>query len=475
MKLRIQSSQRAWKLKAGLLAAFLSFYLLSTTEAQPTPPDHSPAAGAGGSEDPVIVFSHSPTSRFWVSGQINIIFQAHPSFAAKYSGPNSLHSKSEQATSRLLTLYTGLRLNESTEILMDLESTGGGGLSDALGLAGFTNLDVVRNPDLGSRPYLARAVFHKTFALSQETVEVDPGPLGILRQLPARRLEFRFGKFSLVDFFDLNSVGSDSHLQFMNWTIDNNGAFDYAADTRGYTYAAMVEFQSSQWGFRFAEALMPKVANGIHLDLNLSRAHSENLELEWRHKVLAGRTGTVRLLGFVNHANMGSYREAINAFLAGQQPLPDIQAHPLQVRRKYGFGVNVEETLTRNLKAFARWGWNDGRTESYAYTEVDRTLAVGAALRGETWKRKNDKIGAAFVVNGISGDHRRYLALGGQGFLLGDGNLTYGREKILESYYTMHLWRGVFGAVDLQHITNPGYNQDRGPVLVPSLRLHIDF
>lgn len=421
------------------------------------------------------IFSHSETSRFWLSGQINVIFQAHPSFPAKYSGDNSLRTQAENATSRVMTLHTGVQLFKRTEILFDLESAGGRGISDALGLAGFTNLDVVRNPTLGSKPYMARLMIHQVIPLSKETTKAERGPLSLATELPVRRLEIRAGKFSMPDFFDINSVGSDSHLQFMNWTIDNNGAYDYAADTRGYTYGVVFEYQDRNWAMRFGEALMPKVANGINLDLNLARARAENLECEFRRDFLPQRTGVVRFLTYLNHANMGNYRQAIDRFLSGRDPLPDITAHPLQTRHKFGVGVNVEQEITKTLRLFSRYGWNDGRNESYAYTEVDNTFQFGGDLKGDAWRRKADKIGVAFVTNGISNDHQLYLALGGKGFLLGDGRLTYGRESIFESYYTSHLWRGVFVSFDLQHISNPGYNQDRGPVLVPGLRLHLEF
>ena len=421
------------------------------------------------------VFNHSATSRFWISGQINTILQWHPSFRARYSGENSLRAEGENATSRVLTLYTGAQLTKTTEIFCDIESAGGRGISDALGLAGFTNLDVVRNPTLGSKPYLARLMVRQIIPLSSEKAEVERGPLALATTIPVRRLEVRAGKFSTADFFDVNSIGSDSHLQFMNWTVDNNGGYDYAADTRGYTFGVVVEYQSPRYGVRFGEMLMPTVANGLKLDWNLRRARAENLEFELRHELPGGRKGVLRLLGYVNHANMGSYREAISAFLKLQEAVPDIESHRQQGRIKYGFGVNLEQEINSQVRAFGRWGWNEGHHESFAYTEVNDSVAAGADVKGEYWRRKKDRVGVAFVSNGISGDHRRYLSLGGRGFLLGDGTLAYGREHIFEAYYTLHLWRGFFTSLDLQHINNPGYNQDRGPALVPGLRLHVDF
>lgn len=426
-------------------------------------------------EKPVTVFSHSSKNRFWISGQINTIFQWHPSFRAKYTSDNSLRPQAENATSRVLTLYTGVQLTKKTEIIFDLESAGGRGISDAFGLAGFTNLDVVRNPTLGSKPYLARLMIHQIIPLSGETTEATRGPLSLATKLPVRRLEIRAGKFGIADFFDLNSVGSDSHLQFLNWTVDNNGGYDYAADTRGYTWGLIVEYQDRNWGVRFAEALMPKVANSINLEWNLHRARAENLEVEFRHNFIPRRAGVLRLLTYVNHANMGGYREAIGDFRAGRTPVPDITAHPLKTRIKYGFGLNFEQEATKQVRFFGRYGWNEGRHESFAYTEVNNTVALGFDFKGDRWQRKQDKIGVAFVTNGLSDDHRLYLALGGKGFLLGDGALTYGRENILETYYTLHVWRGVFISLDLQHVNNPGYNRDRGPVLVPGLRLHLEF
>jgi high affinity Mn2+ porin len=425
--------------------------------------------------EPATILPHSESSRFWISGQTNIILQWHPGFPAKYTGINSLQPAGENATSQVLTLFTGLELTHTTEVLADVEMAAGRGLSSVLGVAGFPNLDVVRNPQLSKAPYLARFMLHQVIPLGSEMAASERGPLGLVTLLPQRRLEFRIGKFSQVDFFDLNSAGSDSHLQFMNWAVANNGAYDYAANTRGYTWGAMVEYHDRRWALRFAEALMPKVANGIQLDADLSRAHSENIEAEFRGNFLPGRAGAVRLLSYVNHANMGNYHQAVDAFLAGQTVVPDITAHPPQTTIKYGFGVNFEQGLTSWLTGFCRWGWNEGRHESFAYTEVDQTILFGAGANGKPWRRKLDRAGVAFVSNGISGDHQRYLALGGLGFLLGDGALTYRREEIVELYYTVHLWRGVFASFDLQHITNPGYNRERGPVLVPGVRLHLEF
>jgi len=425
--------------------------------------------------DPESMLRHFKDTRFWLSGQINFIFQTHPDFHSDYSGPNSLSPRYEKATSRVMTLYTGVRLNNSTELLVDIEEAGGQALSTGLGLAGNTDLDIVRNPSLSKAPYLGRAMIHKVFALSRDRVENQRTYLSLFEELPRRRLEIRFGKFSMPDFFDLNSVGTDTHFQFNNWSVDNNGAWDYAADTRGYTVGIVADYEDRNWGFRFAEALMPKVANGIDLVWRPWQVHAENWEYELRRGVIPKKSGVVRLLAYTNYANMGIYRDAVAQFKEGLVPVPEITHHPWHITRKYGFGVNLEQNLARNVTAFARWGWDDGRTESFAYTEIDSTFDEGIGVNGAQWHRKQDRAGIAFVSNGIKKDHQIYLADGGNGFLLGDGELNYGRENIVESYYTAHVWRGIYLAPGVQYIVNPGYNRDRGPVVVPSLRLHLEF
>lgn len=441
----------------------------SGDEAAPTTQTSSPT------DSLPVMFPHQEWDRLWLSGQVNIISQWHPAFRSPYQGPNSLSPQAQDASSRVLTLFTGLRLTATTALLCDVQETGGHGIGEALGLAGFTNLDVVRNPTLSKEPYIARLMIHQIIPLGGHKEKADQDTFSMFQTLPERRLEVRFGKFSLADFFDVNTYGSDTNFQFMNWTVDNSGTYDYAADTRGYTFAGMLEYHDHWWTVRFAEALMPKVANGIHLDADLGRARSENIEFEFHKKTVRNQTGVLRLLTFVNHANMGDYEVAVDNFLASLTPKPEITDHPLQTTIKYGLGVNFEQPLNDWMGVFGRWGWNEGEHESYAYTEVDQTAQIGGALKGSLWKRKWDRAGVVFVSNGISHAHQEYLALGGDGFLLGDGRLNYGRENIFETYYTLHAWRGVYPAFGLQHINDPGYNRDRGPVLVPTLRLHVEF
>lgn len=462
----------------------------SQAAAEPAPDAPKPTSGTAPA-DTLTLFPHSDAQRWFIAGQANIIFQAHPGFHSPYSGDNSLLARGEYKTSLVGTLFLGYQLiakpRYELDAIYDEESAGGRGISEALGLAGFTNLDVVRNPNLGPVPYLARVELHQTIGFTDKLVDAERSPFALATKVPERRLDLRFGKMGLPDHLDLNGPGSDSHLQFMNWTSDNNGAWDYAADTRGYTYAGIAEYDDKQWSARYALALMPTVANGIDLQWNLHRASAQNAELEYRRTPLAWlpfldpkRNGTVRLLGFVNRANMGDYRVqndlALSARAHGDPTAtPDITAHVLQTTEKYGVGVNFEQELTDSLRLFGRFGWNEGQHESYAYTEVDQTFEVGGDYKGSGWGRANDKVGVAGISNAIKSDHQEYLRLGGKGFLLGDGKLNYAREDILEAYYTAHNWRGLFTAFDVQLIAHPGYNQDRGPVAVFSVRTHVDF
>ena len=427
------------------------------------------------------IFRHPDEARYLVSGQANIIFQAHGPFHSPYEGANSLLGRGEYKTSLLGTVYLGYEVNANpryaTDAILDVESAGGRGISEALGLAGFTNLDVVRNPNLGSTPYLSQYMIHQVIGFTDEMTDSERSTVSLQTKVPVRRLDLHIGRMGLPDFFDANSVGTDSHLQFLNWTVDNNGAWDYAANTRGYTDGVVAEYVDHAFSARYGIAAMPTVANGIDLQYQFRQGSGQNVEVEWRKSVLPDPKlkGAVRLLGFVNHANMGDYRQQNQAFLRGETPTPEITAHPFTSSVKYGVGLNAEQQVSDNGRVYGRFGWNEGEHESYAYTEVDQTFAVGGSYSLQRYRRPDDKAGLTFVSNAIKKDHQAYLALGGKGFLIGDGRLNYAREDIVEGYYNLHAWKGVYYALDAQFIEHPGYNQDRGPVLVESVRMHVDF
>ena len=365
---RLSSEQQAHRPLRWLLLLTAIVSLAAKAPGQDAAPSNTP-----GSDDPALtLFDHPSTARWWVSGQMNFIGQGHGSFPAEYSGTNSLKDTPEFAVSQVLTLYTGYELTPNLQVLADIEIAAGHGISNALGVAGFTNLDVVRNPDLSKAPYLARGILRYTIPLSDDKVEAERSWLDLRTEVPARRVEILAGKFSMPDFFDLNDVGTDSHLQFMNWCDDQNGAWDYAANTRGYTDGAIVQYISPLWAVRFGLALMPKVANGLYLDADIARARGDNLEFEFHPSLLRRRASTVRLLSYVNHANMGKYREAIDQFREGLVPVPDITAVREQGRVKYGFGVNLEQDLPAISKA-SHGG--DGATVATSRSHTLRSIA----------------------------------------------------------------------------------------------------
>ena len=421
-------------------------------------------------------FEHSNTAKWWVSGQANFVFQAHGDFYAAYSGTNSLKNTAEHATSRVLTLFTGYEFTPNSMLYLDVEEAGWGGISGALGLAGFTNLDVVRNPQVGTAPYIARLMFQQIIPLSKEKIEIPRGPLTLATQVPVRRLEIRFGKFSMADFFDNNVGGSDSHYQFLNWTAANNGAWDYAADTRGYTVGAILDYEDRNWGLRFAEALMPKVANGPNLDADVARARAENIELELRYKLLKNKDTTVRFLNYVNHGNMGNYQRGHRRSTSRTPRSRPMSPPPASRGRS---STASASTFSRRCRATSGpSGAGDGPMASTSRSATPRRKAC---FSWASTPREHAGIAASIAWARYSSRtefgayHQTYLADGGLGFLLGDGGLTYGRETIEEAFYTVHAWRGLYFAVDYQHINNPGYNRDRGPVSVPGLRLHLEF
>jgi hypothetical protein len=436
------TDRRVRALGIVLFAVISVFPLNLLAQADPNAGDQAEPAE---SKPPDTFFEHSEKAKWWISGQANFVFQTHGDFYALYSGPNSLKNTAEHATSRVLTLYTGYELTRNTAVYLDVEEAGWGGISGALGLAGFTNLDVVRNPTIGTAPYLARFMLQQIIPLSKEKISQERSALMLQPELPVRRLELRVGKFSTPDFFDYNIGGTDSHYQFLNW------------------------------GLRFGELLMPTVANGPDLSWDIANSRSENIELELRPTLIKDRDTKIRFLSYINHANMGNYQQSILQYQEGLTPTPDITATRVPGTIKYGFGLNFQQEFAKDMWAFGRWGWNNGKTESFAYTEDESGIEIGAYFVGSRWHRTLDRAGAVFVSSGIKRYHQQYLADGGLGFILGDGGLTYGRETIEEAFYTVHAWRGLFFAFDLQHINNPGYNQVRGPVTVPGLRLHLEF
>jgi hypothetical protein len=424
--------------------------------------------------NPAFFSDHLIADRFWISGQSNFIFQAHTPFHSPYSGPNSFHGYGENAVSRTLTLFTGLRLFRFTDIIASVDETGGKGLSGGNGVAAYVNADVV-SPGLSRSLYLSRAFYFHMIPLTADRLSEDPNPFVLQSSIPRRRLEYTFGKFNLLDFFDVNEVGSDTHLQFTNLAIGNTGTYENGADGYGETIAAMMNYQGPKIGVRFAEALLPNFVSGSGLDYHIANSRSENIQIDYTDYAMQGYMTHVRGLLFINHADLGNYKEANGAYLSGQDKQPDITLHRHSDTVKPGVACNFEQDLPRNFRVYLRAGWNDSSYESFTFSEMNNTISFGGDLSGDYWHRKDDRIGSAVVNSGLGRDHREYLALGGIGFMLGDGALHYGRETVSETYYTAHVLGGLYVAAQISFVNNPGFNRDRGPIIVPGLRAHIDF
>ena len=405
--------------------------------------------------------------------QATSIGQYHGSFRSPYTGQNSLQNYPERDVSLTTTLYLGVRLGQNTQLYFDPEIAGGRGFSRVNGIASFPNGELPRVASAAPKPYLARLYVSHDFGFGTETESATSSENQLAGERPMNRYTVTAGRFTVTDFFDNNRYTHDPRTQFMGWGIMYNGAWDYPADTRGYTWGWMHEFHARRWSLRYASAAEPKLANGLRFDRRLWRDSGDMFEGEVRYGG-GEHAGTIRLLGFMLRTNSGTYSEALR--LADRSGgAPDVTATRRIGTLKYGFGINVEQAITNELGVFARLGWNDGKTESFAFTAIDRLLNAGVSVRGARWKRPFDTVASALTVSGVSGVHAVYLARGGLDFLIGDGRLRYGPEYVAESYYNARLFPGFFLTFDWQRVGNPAYNRDRGPVWIPSVRLHLEI
>jgi high affinity Mn2+ porin len=405
--------------------------------------------------------------------QATMVTQVHDVFPSPYMGRNSLRPREPAATSLTATLFMSARLFESdhneTQLIFDPELAGGTGFSGTRGIAGFPNGEITRVGIAAPTPYIARLYVRQTFGFGGEREKVPDAVDQVAGERDVKRLAVILGKFALPDIADDNRYAHDPRTQFLNWALVYNGAWDYPANVRGYTYGLGLDYNYSKGlSMSYAVAAMPAVANGAALDPRFLKAQGQVAEIERRYD-LFGRPGTIRPLAFLNHAHMGNYNEAVELMPKD----PDI-TKTRSYRYKYGFGLNIDQELTDNLGFFSRLGWNDGHSETFAFTEIDRTLSAGLVMGGRAWARPYDRVGLAGILNGISGPHRAYLEHGGFGFIIGDGKLDYGPEEILELYYAFQIKNGLAVTFDFQEIGNPAYNRDRGPVSVFSLRVHLD-
>ena len=404
-------------------------------------------------------------------GQATYVWQAKPAFTAPYDGPNSLGGQRERSYSFTATLAAGWRPWRGGELYFNPELVQGVPLSGLTGLGGLSNGELQKTA--GSNPvlYRARAFLRQSWALGDETEAVESGFNQLAGTRATHRLVLSVGNLAASDIFDDNGLAHDARSQFLNWALLTHGHYDFAADSRGYSQGLALEWIGGDWALRGGRFEVPIESNGLALDSHLRTRFGDQIEIEHRHQI-AGRGGVLRLLGFRNVARMARFDEALAA--AGPGAVPQLDA-VRRLQAKQGWGLSGEQSLAQDVDIFARAGRHDGATEPYSFASIDDSASAGMIWRGSSWSRPADRVGVALASNGLSPAHRRFLVAGGSDFFLGDGRLHYGRENILEAFYSAALGDKLWLSADLQHIRNPAYNRDRGPVRFLALRLHAEL
>ena len=423
---------------------------------------------------PALVRAQTPEPESWnAKFQSTYVWQGKRPFSAAYSGRNSLTVDDEDSYSFTATAALGFRPWKGGELYVNPEAAQGVPLSGLTGLGGFTNGEIARTTGPTLKLYRARLFLRQTWGMGgeQQVVESDANQLaGVVDQ---RRWVLTAGNLSVIDIFDDNAYNHDPRTQFLNWSLFTHGAYDFAADARGYSWGVALEWYRDAWAVRAGRFIQPRQPNQQQLDRDIFQHYGDQIELEHAHAI-GDQPGKLRVLWFRNRAKMSRFQDALN--LAAQTGgTPDINAVRTGEQSKHGFGLNVEQAVSSDIGLFARASWADGRTETYAFTEIDRSLSGGVLIKGSAWKRGQDNVGIAVARNGLSQVRRNYLAAGGFGFFIGDGRLNYRPEAILEVFYNARLAKAAWVTLDWQHILNPAYNADRGPVDVASVRLHTEF
>jgi len=463
-----------FKTRLALAMALLASTLASQASAT------QPAIDAAASEAPAPpppkklgpFYSPIDLQNWLLNFQATYILQRKPGLNAAYSGPNSLFTDPETGYTLSTTVYLGFRPWTGAEIFFNPETIQSRDISNLTGLGGQSNGENQKGGGPLPNIYLARLFLRQTIDMKGEPSAVSAEPNQFAGTVSRRRFVVTLGFLSVMDVFDPNAISHDPRTSFLNWATWTYGASDFAADSRGYTFGLALEFYFDDWAFRLGRFAQPKESNGLPLDYNIIDHYGDVLELEHSHTIL-GQRGALRVTGFHNRANMGSFRDALDA-AQGTGEAPKV-ANVRKDQSKFAFGINLEQAITQDLGLFGRFSWNDGRRETYAYAEIDRSLVLGATMKGRLWLRPDDTLGFAWAINGISGAHRDYLAAGGLGFFIGDGRLTYGPESILEAFYSAKVFSSLWFSVTGQHIIHPAYNVERGPAEFIGLRIHLEY
>jgi high affinity Mn2+ porin len=397
------------------------------------------------------------------------IDQWHYDFPSPYAGTNSFSPEEDVERTFSSTLFLGYRLWAGGGLYYNPEFLQGHGLSGTVGIAGFPNGEALKAAFSNLHYNTSRLYYQQVIGLGGGTETADDGPNQLAGSRDADRLTFTIGKFSPDDFFDDNDYSHDSRSQFLNWSLWESSAWDVPSEALGYTGGFVAEWTTPRWGWHYGIMMEPTVANGTSLNTNLARSWGQILQFD-RHYTWRGHAGTVRTFIYWNRADMGNYADTL------ANPADDVDiTRTRALRSKVGAGVSWDQELTADFGVFARLSWNDGRDETWAFSEIDRSAAAGVSLKGSRWGRPSDIVGLAGVIDGLSSQHRAYLAAGGVGMILGDGALSYQPEEILESYYDFQVCKWLWLTPDYQYVEHPGYNSARGGVAIYAVRAHVEF
>lgn len=452
-----------------LVALFFSLFLGAVAQ--------SCLAASSVDDDPVVedvASQDGKTENFSLHGQATYVLQYKNRFNSPYEGTKSMLSTGDQGKSYTLTMtpFMGARLWEGAAVFYNPEAVESMAFSNLSGLGGFTNGEMQRGSNVPMKFYNARYFIQQTFSFGGGQAYVESGPNQLAGYVDTRRLRITYGGFSALDYFDNNKYSHDPRTQFLNWSFMTMGAWDFPANARGYTYGVVAEYFDEGWAVRLGRLAMPKEPNSLRLDWGLNQQYGDQIEFEHEHTI-GGQPGALRFLLFQNRGWMASYSTAMS--LAPADTPPDILTSRNSYQSKRGYGINLEQAITDKVGLFARWSWNDGQTETQAFTDIDRSLSGGVVVNGAHWGRPNDTWGVAGALNGIAGSQIAYLSNGGSTMFIGDGKLNYRKEQILETYYSFNVCKGAYLSADYQYIANPAYNADRGPVSFFGLRAHIEL
>jgi high affinity Mn2+ porin len=432
---------------------------------RPVSPTFAPEQSIPASEE-------TTPEEFSIHAQSTNVTQYHPPFTSPFYGPNSLIPGHRGNETTDATLFAGLRVQGGLEAYANPEVDQGFGLSNTLGVAGFPSGEAYKIGATDPYPRLPRAFLRYTLGLGGAEEKVEPGANQLAGARQADNLILTVGKFSVVDIFDTNAYAHDPRSDFLNWSIIESGAFDYAADAWGYTYGGAAEWTQSWWTLRQGLFNLSKIPNSKYLETDFSRFELA-IEAEERHE-LFDQPGKLKFLFWVNRGRMANYNAAV-ALGQATGTTPDV-ALVRQYSSRPGIALNLEQQITPDLGAFARASADNGSKEVYEFTEINQSVSAGLSVKGDRWHRPDDTFGLAGAMNGISSQARNYFAAGGLGVLIGDGRLPrYGLERILEVYYKFSVVEGINLTLDFQYVVNPAYDAVRGPVEIIGLRAHAEF